>query len=49
MPKSFDIASREASAAGEAWRLVRIMSEFAEATERMDELRPAAGVFCDAF
>jgi len=27
IPKSFDTASREASAAGEAWRLFRIMSE----------------------
>src|SRR5207253_3878691 len=45
IPKSFDSASREANAAGEAWRLFRIMSEFVEATERMDEIRPAVSVF----
>src|SRR5713101_250093 len=40
IPKSFDSASREAYAAGEAWRLFRIMSEFVEATERMNDIRP---------
>ncbi|HMG59509.1 MAG TPA: TIGR00730 family Rossman fold protein [Burkholderiales bacterium] len=48
IPKSFDNASREANAAGEAWRLFRIMSEFVEATERMDEIRPAVSVFGSA-
>ena len=48
IPKSFDTASREANAAGEAWRLFRIMSEFVEATERMDEVRPAVSVFGSA-
>jgi len=48
IPKSFDSASREANAAGEAWRLFRIMSEFVEATERMDEIRPAVSVFGSA-
>jgi uncharacterized protein (TIGR00730 family) len=48
IPKSFDTASREANAAGEAWRLFRIMSEFVEATERMDEIRPAVSVFGSA-
>ena len=48
IPKSFDTASREASAAGEAWRLFRIMSEFVEATERMDDIRPAVSVFGSA-
>ena len=48
IPKSFDSASREANAAGEAWRLFRIMSEFVEATERMDEVRPAVSVFGSA-
>jgi len=48
IPKSFDTASREATAAGEAWRLFRIMSEFVEATERMDEVRPAVSVFGSA-
>jgi len=32
IPKSFDTASLEANAGGEAWRLFRIMSEFVEAT-----------------
>ena len=48
IPKSFDSASREANAAGEAWRLFRIISEFVEATERMDEIRPAVSVFGSA-
>ena len=48
IPKSFDTASREANAAGEARRLFRIMSEFVEATERMDEIRPAVSVFGSA-
>jgi uncharacterized protein (TIGR00730 family) len=48
IPKSFGAASREANAAGEAWRLFRIMSEFVEATERMDEIRPAVSVFGSA-
>ena len=48
IPKSVDSASREANAAGEAWRLFRIMSEFVEATERMDEIRPAVSVFGSA-
>ncbi|TMH78316.1 MAG: TIGR00730 family Rossman fold protein [Betaproteobacteria bacterium] len=48
IPKSLDAASREANAAGEAWRLFRIMSEFVEATERMDEVRPAVSVFGSA-
>jgi uncharacterized protein (TIGR00730 family) len=48
IPKSFDTASREANAASEAWRLFRIMSEFVEATERMDEIRPAVSVFGSA-
>ena len=48
IPKSFNTASREANAAGEAWRLFRIMSEFVEATERMDEVRPAVSVFGSA-
>jgi len=48
IPKSFDTASREANAAGEAWRLFRIISEFVEATERMDEIRPAVSVFGSA-
>ena len=48
IPKSLDTASRETSAAGEAWRLFRIMSEFVEATERMDEIRPAVSVFGSA-
>jgi len=48
IPKSFDSASREANAAGEAWRLFRIMSEVVEATERMDEIRPAVSVFGSA-
>src|SRR5882762_6567721 len=48
IPRSFDSASREANAAGEAWRLFRIMSEFVEATERMDEIRPAVSVFGSA-
>jgi uncharacterized protein (TIGR00730 family) len=48
IPKSFDTASREANAAGEAWRLFRIMSEFVEATERMDDIRPAVSVFGSA-
>ena len=48
IPKSFDTASRETTAAGEAWRLFRIMSEFVEATERMDEVRPAVSVFGSA-
>ena len=45
IPKSFDTASQETHAAGEAWRLFRIMSEFVEATERMNEIRPAVSVF----
>jgi uncharacterized protein (TIGR00730 family) len=48
IPKSFDTPSREANAAGEAWRLFRIMSEFVEATERMDDIRPAVSVFGSA-
>ena len=48
IPKSFGAASREANAASEAWRLFRIMSEFVEATERMDEIRPAVSVFGSA-
>jgi hypothetical protein len=36
IPKSIDTASQEAYAAGEALHLFRIMSEFVEATERMD-------------
>ena len=48
IPKSFNTGSREANAAGEAWRLFRIMSEFVEATERMDEVRPAVSVFGSA-
>jgi uncharacterized protein (TIGR00730 family) len=48
IPKPFGTVSREATAAGEAWRLFRIMSEFVEATERMDEIRPAVSVFGSA-
>ncbi|HXZ54829.1 MAG TPA: TIGR00730 family Rossman fold protein [Burkholderiales bacterium] len=48
IPKSFGGASREASAAGEAWHLFRIMSEFVEATERIDDIRPAVSVFGSA-
>ena len=31
--------------AREAWRLFGIMSEFVEATERMNQIRPAASLF----
>jgi len=34
--------------AAEAWRLFGIMSEFVEATERMNEIRPAVSVFGSA-
>jgi uncharacterized protein (TIGR00730 family) len=34
--------------AAEAWRLLGIMSEFVEATERMNEIRPAVSVFGSA-
>ena len=48
IPKSIDTTSKETNAAGEAWRLFRIMSEFVEATERMEEIRPAVSVFGSA-
>jgi len=48
IPKSFDTASKDLNAAAEAWRLFRIMSEFVEATERMDEIRPAVSLFGSA-
>jgi hypothetical protein len=38
IPKSLDTASREAYAAGEAWHLFGIMSEFVEATARREDL-----------
>ncbi len=41
IPKPFDAASRSNHAAAEAWHLFRIMSEFVEATERLNEVRPA--------
>jgi len=48
IPKSVDTASRDAYAAGEAWHLFRIMSEFVEATERLNDIRPAVSVFGSA-
>ena len=48
IPKPFDTASRAVHTADEAWHLFRIMSEFVEATERMDEIRPAVSLFGSA-
>jgi uncharacterized protein (TIGR00730 family) len=48
IPKPFDTASKDLNAAAEAWRLFRIMSEFVEATERIDEIRPAVSIFGSA-
>ncbi|MGB5079283.1 MAG: hypothetical protein WBO23_00895 [Burkholderiales bacterium] len=39
IPKSVDTASRDAYAAGEARHRFRIMSEFVEATERLNDIR----------
>jgi len=48
IPQSVDTASRDAYVAGEAWHLFRIMSEFVEATERLNDIRPAVSVFGSA-
>jgi uncharacterized protein (TIGR00730 family) len=48
IPKPFDAASRSSQSAAEAWHLFRIMSEFVEATERLNCVRPAVSVFGSA-
>ncbi len=48
IPKPIDAASRAVYTADEAWHLFRIMSEFVEATERLNEIRPAVSVFGSA-
>ena len=48
IPRPSDTAPHSAYTAAEAWHLFRIMSEFVEATERLDEIRPAVSVFGSA-
>ena len=48
IPKPIDAASRAVYTADEAWHLFRIMSEFVEATERLNEIRPAVSEFDSA-
>ena len=47
LPKTAAAGTREDSAR-EAWQLFAIMSEFVEATERMDRVRPAVSLFGSA-
>ena len=48
IPKPIDTASRSGRTETEAWHLFRIMSEFVEATERLNDIRPAVSVFGSA-
>jgi uncharacterized protein (TIGR00730 family) len=48
IPKPFDAAPGSDRAEAEAWHLLRLMSEFVEATEKLGEIRPAISVFGSA-
>ena len=47
-PGAWNYAAVDDFKAPEAWRLMRIMGEFVEATEALEECRPAVTVFGSA-